>query len=126
MKRTNPHILVCASGTKNGGGSGFETMVRASLTRPPILDAWICAVITNHFDGGVWHKAKALGIRSEYWAGPYTDKGYQNFVKYFSADYVMLGFRTRTHRVPTPLAGHGQEARGRLPLPAATSLESVD
>ncbi len=90
MKKTDPNILVFASGTKTGGGSGFETMVRASRTRPPILDAWICAVITNHFAGGVWHKAKALGIPSEYWVGPYLAKGYQNFLKYFDADYVML------------------------------------
>ena len=90
MKKTNPNILVFASGTKTGGGSGFETLVRAARTRPPILDAWICAVITNHFEGGVWHRAKALGIHCEYWVGPYLARGYQNFVKYFNADYVML------------------------------------
>ena len=90
MKKTEPNILVFASGTETGGGSGFETMVRAARTRPPILDAWICAVITNHFEGGVWHKATALGIPAEYWVGPYLARGYQNFVRYFNADYVML------------------------------------
>jgi phosphoribosylglycinamide formyltransferase-1 len=90
MKKSHPNILVFASGTKTGGGSGFETMVRAAQTSPPILDAWICAVITNHFAGGVWQKAKALGIPAEYWVGPYLAPGYQNFVKYFNADYVML------------------------------------
>lgn len=90
MKKIQPNILVFASGTKTGGGSGFEAMVRSARTRPPILDAWICAVITNHFGGGVWHKAQALGIHSEYWAGPYDARGYQNLVKYFNADYVML------------------------------------
>ena len=90
MKQTLPHILVFASGTKTGGGSGFETLVRASRAHPPILDAWICGVVTNHVDGGVWQKAQALGIRSAYWAGPYTAAGYRNFVKYFAADYVML------------------------------------
>lgn len=90
MEITKPNILVFASGTKTGGGSGFETLVRAARARPPILDAWICAVITNHFEGGVWQKAKALGIHSEYWAGPYRAQGYQNLVKYFNADYVML------------------------------------
>jgi len=90
MKRIKPHVLVFASGSKTGGGSGFEMMVRASWTRPPLLDARICGVITNHADGGVWHKAQALGVRSEYWAGPYTATGYRNFVKYFAADYVML------------------------------------
>ncbi len=90
MKKTNANILVFASGTKTGGGSGFEAMVRAARTRPPILDAWIGAVITNHFGGGVWQQAEALGIHCEYWAGPYVARGYQNFVKYFNADYVML------------------------------------
>ncbi len=90
MKKTPPSILVFASGTKTGGGSGFETMVRASRTRPPTLDAWICAVVTNHFGGGVWQKAEALGVRAAYWGGPYLAQGYQNFVKYFNADYVML------------------------------------
>jgi phosphoribosylglycinamide formyltransferase 1 len=90
MNKTNPHILVFASGTQTGGGSGFETMVRAARTRPPILDAWIGAVITNHFAGGVWHRAQALGIQAAYWLGPYNAQGYQNLVKYFQADYVML------------------------------------
>jgi phosphoribosylglycinamide formyltransferase 1 len=89
MRRT-PIILVFASGTKTGGGSGFETIVRASQTKPPILNARICAVITNHFEGGVWQKAQALGIHAEYWPGPYLAEGYQNFVKVFQADYVML------------------------------------
>jgi phosphoribosylglycinamide formyltransferase 1 len=90
MKKTPPNILVFASGTKTGGGSGFETMVEASRTMPPILDAWICAVVTNHFGGGVWHKAGVLGVHSEFWDGPYLAKGYQSLVKYFNADYVML------------------------------------
>jgi phosphoribosylglycinamide formyltransferase 1 len=90
MQKTKPNILVFASGTKTGGGSGFEAMVRSARTSPPILDAWICAVITNHFEGGVWQKAKALGIHAEYWVGPYVAQSYQNFVKYFDADYVML------------------------------------
>ncbi len=90
MKKTNPSVLVFASGTKTGGGSGFETMVRAARAEPPVLDAWICAVVTNHFGGGVWRKAQALGVPAAYWAGPYGARGYRNFVKYFNADYVML------------------------------------
>ncbi|MCX5893763.1 MAG: formyltransferase family protein, partial [Deltaproteobacteria bacterium] len=88
--KNKPNILIFASGTKTGGGSGFEMMVRATRAEPPSLDAWIGAVITNHFAGGVWRKAKALGIPAAYWAGPYLVQGYQNFVKYFNADFVML------------------------------------
>jgi phosphoribosylglycinamide formyltransferase-1 len=90
MEKTQPNILVFASGTKTGGGSGFETMVRAARAQPPILDASICGVVTNHADGGVWRKAQAIGIPAEYWAGPYLAQGYQNLVKHFKADYVML------------------------------------
>jgi phosphoribosylglycinamide formyltransferase-1 len=90
MAKVSPYILVFASGTRTGGGTGFETMVRASRIKPPILDAWICGVVTNHADGGVWQKAQAHGIPAACWAGPYTARGYQNFVKYFNADYVML------------------------------------
>ena len=90
MKTPKPRILVFASGTKTGGGSGFETLVKATRTEPPILDACICGVVTNHPEGGVRQKAKALGIPAEYWPGPYLAPGYQNFVKHFQADYVML------------------------------------
>lgn len=90
MMNKLPHILVFASGTKTSGGSGFENLVRASRTAPPILEAEICGVITNHAAGGVWQKAHALGIPAEYWPGPYVAEGYQKFVNHFHADYVML------------------------------------
>ncbi len=90
MARIKPNILVFASGTKSGGGSGFAGLVRASRSSPPLLDAWICGVVTNHFDGGVWRKAEALGVPAAYWAGPYRAPGYRNFARYFNADYVML------------------------------------
>ncbi|MFZ5453672.1 MAG: formyltransferase family protein [Thermodesulfobacteriota bacterium] len=90
MDKTNPNILVFASGTKTGGGSGFETLVKASRAKPPILEARICGVVTNHAAGGVWQKAQALAIPCAYWAGPYQAAGYQNLVKHFQADYVML------------------------------------
>ncbi len=90
MNSTGPNILVFASGTKSGGGSGFETMVRAARSQPPSLDAWICGVVTNHFAGGVWQKSQELGIPAAYWVGPYLARGYKNFVRYFNADYVML------------------------------------
>jgi len=90
MNRISPHVLIFASGTKTGGGSGFEVLVRASRAKPPILDAYICGVVTNHADGGVWQRARALGVPARCWPGPFTARGYQNFVRYFAADYVML------------------------------------
>src|SRR4030042_2937044 len=90
MRKEKPGVVVVASGTKTGGGSGFEKMVEATRNKPPILDALICAVVTNHFDGGVWQKAKRLGVKVEYWLGPYLADDYQNYAKYYKADYVML------------------------------------
>lgn len=55
-----PSVLVFASGTATGGGSGFQELVENSRTG--ILDAGIVAVASNHEDGGVRHRADKLGI----------------------------------------------------------------
>jgi phosphoribosylglycinamide formyltransferase-1 len=90
MTETVPQVLVFSSGTKTGGGSGFEAMVRATRTQPPVLEAWICGVVTNHAAGGVWQRAQTLGVPAAYWPGPYLAQGYQDLVRQFHADYVML------------------------------------
>lgn len=54
-------IIIFASGTKDGGGSGFENLVNA--TKKGILDAEILAVVSNHENGGVREKANRLGIK---------------------------------------------------------------
>jgi folate-dependent phosphoribosylglycinamide formyltransferase PurN len=53
-------IIVFASGTKEGGGSGFENLVNAA--KNGILDAEIIAVVSNHENGGVRERADRLGI----------------------------------------------------------------
>ena len=53
-------IVIFASGTKDGGGSGFENMVNA--IRSSILNAEILAVVSNHKNGGVRERADRLGI----------------------------------------------------------------
>lgn len=85
-----PRILVFASGSKDGGGSGFQELVEFSRTTPAILDAEIVAVVSNHAQGGVAAKAEALGITFRHWAGPFTAEGYQALVAEFRVDYVML------------------------------------
>ncbi len=59
-------IIVFASGTKEGGGSGFENLVNA--TKDGILDAEIIAVVSNHEHGGVRERADRLGIPFVYFA----------------------------------------------------------
>lgn len=82
-------ILVFASGDVEGGGSGFQELVEFSCTEPPILNAEIVGVISNHEWGGVRKKADALGIPFRFWPGPFNAVGYQSFVREFGADFVM-------------------------------------
>ena len=72
-------IIIFASGTKYGGGSGFENLVKA--TQKGILDAEILAVVSNHQNGGVREKADRLGIPFVFFparklpeSGEFTDK----------------------------------------------------
>ena len=82
-------ILIFASGEEKGGGSGFQELVEFSRTNPPVLDAQIIGVISNHPQGGVRRRADALHIPFEHWAGPFDAEGYRAFVAKFQADFVM-------------------------------------
>jgi len=82
-------VLVFASGDEKGGGSGFQELVEFSRTHPPVLDAQIIGVISNHENGGVRRRADALHIPFEHWSGPYDAKGYRAFVEKYQADFVM-------------------------------------
>jgi phosphoribosylglycinamide formyltransferase 1 len=82
-------VLVFASGDEKGGGSGFQELVEFSRTDPPVLDAQIVGVISNHQDGGVCRRAAALRIPFEYWSGPFEARGYRAFVEKYRADFVM-------------------------------------
>ena len=89
MADNKKKILVFASGDAEGGGSGFQEMVEFSRTTPPVLDAEIVGVVSNHATGGVFKKASKLGITFEHWAGPFTAEGYRYYMENFHADYVM-------------------------------------
>jgi phosphoribosylglycinamide formyltransferase-1 len=82
-------VLVFASGDEKGGGSGFQELVEFSRTNPPVLDAQIIGVISNHRYGGVRKRADALDIPFEHWSGPFSAKGYRTFVEKYQADFVM-------------------------------------
>lgn len=84
-----PRILVFASGSATGGGSGFQKMVEMSRGSHPVLDANIVGVVSNHAAGGIAAKARRLGVRFGHWTGPYDAAGYQRWVRDFEADYVM-------------------------------------
>ena len=82
-------VLVFASGDEKGGGSGFQELAEFSRTNPPVLDAQIIGVISNHPHGGVRKRADTLHIPFEYWSGPFDAKGYRTFVEKYQADFVM-------------------------------------
>ena len=82
-------ILILATGSKTGGGSGFQELVEFSRTSGvPVLNSTIVGVISNH-DGGVINRANKLAIPSKFWKGPFDAKGYQSLVKEYRADFVM-------------------------------------
>jgi phosphoribosylglycinamide formyltransferase-1 len=83
-----PKILIFASGSKEGGGSGFEKLV---LNRDNgVLDADIVGVVSNHANGGVREKADRLGINFIHFEGPWTAEEYQRLIAESGAEWVAL------------------------------------
>ena len=81
-------ILVFASGTKEGGGSGFQELVENSRTG--VLGAEIVAVISNHENGGVRRRADDLKIPFVHFPAPWNHEIYQKLVRDRKADLVCL------------------------------------
>jgi phosphoribosylglycinamide formyltransferase 1 len=83
-----PRILVFASGSAEGGGSGFEKLVEA--TRTGVLQAEIVGVVSNHEHGGVRKRADRLGIPFFYFPSPWTAEQYQHIAKQSGAEFFAL------------------------------------
>jgi len=64
-------------------------MVERSRTDPPILEANVVAVVSNHVNGGVRQKANKLNIPFVHFPGPFTSEEYQKIVKHWKPDYIM-------------------------------------
>lgn len=88
MNREQPKLLIFASGTKTGGGSGFQELVESTQTG--ILDAEIVGVVSNHLNGGVKEKAEKLDIPFIHFPKQATSLTYQELVKQTSAEWVAL------------------------------------
>jgi len=71
-----PNLIIFASGTKDGGGSGFENLATSEE-----LDADIVAVVSNHERGGVRERAERLGVAFIHFPGPYDANGYSNVLQ---------------------------------------------
>lgn len=83
-----PKLLIFASGGKEGGGSGFEKLVLASRGGP--LQANIVAVVSNHSEGGVYERAKKLGIPFIHFPKPWSPETYQKIATESGAEFFAL------------------------------------
>lgn len=83
-----PRILIFASGSAEGGGSGFENLIHAS--RKDILRAEIVAVVSNHANGGVKNRAEKLDIPFIHFPKPWTAEKYQEIANSSQADFFAL------------------------------------
>lgn len=80
-------VIVFASGTAQGGGSGFENLVNHS--RGGELDADIVAVVSNHERGGVHERADRLGVPFVYMKD-FDALSYKKVVVDFGAEWIAL------------------------------------
>jgi phosphoribosylglycinamide formyltransferase-1 len=81
-------LLIFASGTATGGGSGFQKLVENA--RAGVLRAEIVGVVSNYEYGGVRQRADALSIPFIFFQGPWTEEEYEKIVRENQADYVAL------------------------------------
>jgi len=83
-----PRILVFASGSVQGGGSGFQNLVHAS--REGALDADIIGVVSNNKNGGVAQRAVKLKIPFFHFGPPWSGVGYALLARESGADFFAL------------------------------------
>lgn len=83
-----PSLLVFASGTPEGGGSGFEAL--AESAQSGILHAGIPAVVSNIAGGGVQRRAERLNIPFIHFPAPWDEHGYQRIIHEVRPDFVAL------------------------------------
>lgn len=83
-----PRILVFASGSAEGGGSGFEELVLNSLFISRKTE--VIGVVSNHQDGGVRKRADRLGIPFIHFDAPWTAERYQDITLRSGADLFAL------------------------------------
>ncbi|MBY0539707.1 hypothetical protein K2P56_04775 [Patescibacteria group bacterium] len=83
-----PKVLIFASGSREGGGSGFQNLVEWS--RANVGSFEIVGVVSNNENGGVRQKADALGVSFTYFAGPFEAEQYQKIARESGADFFAL------------------------------------
>jgi len=83
-----PKLIIFASGSKDGGGSGLRELVENNKT--DVLDAEIVAVVSNYENGGVKKIADEYGIKFILFKGPFVAEEYQKIIRETGAEWVSL------------------------------------
>jgi phosphoribosylglycinamide formyltransferase 1 len=81
-------LLVFASGTSQGGGSGFKVL--AQNARSGLLDGEIVGVVSHHRKGGVRKIADTYGVCFELLTGPFNSTSYQEIIRKYKPDFIAL------------------------------------
>ena len=82
-------LLIFASGDEEGGGSGFENLVRNSA-HMGTLYADIVGVVSNHKYGGVRARAEMLDVPFIHFPKPWSAENYQRIASWSGADFFAL------------------------------------
>jgi phosphoribosylglycinamide formyltransferase-1 len=82
------NIIVFASGSEKGGGSGLLKLYEA--TQSGVLQAKIVCVVSNHEHGGVREKADRFGIPFIFSPKGRTTEDYVRIIKESGADFTIL------------------------------------
>lgn len=85
---TKPKLLIFASGTAEGGGSGFEKLVLAA--QGTTLKAEVVGVVSNHANGGVRIRADKLGVPFTHFPKPWSPEAYQRIASESGAEFFAL------------------------------------
>lgn len=82
-------LLVFASGSETGGGSGFENLVEA-FRCDGTIGIEVVGVVSNHENGGVRKRADKLGIKFYHFPSPATAESYQFIAAHSGAEFFAL------------------------------------
>ena len=95
--QAKPKLIIFASGSEHGGGSGFANLVKHARVPWRQLSCDIVAVVSNHEHGGVRKHADALGVPFVYFKGPWNKAEYRSIVGSSGAEWTSLsGWLRRT------------------------------
>lgn len=83
-----PRLLIFASGTKDGGGSGFDNLMKAQYVGD--LKATIVGIVSNHANGGVRKYAKEHDVQFMHFPAPWSEERVREIIQYFRPDFVAL------------------------------------